>query len=223
MATNMPDTATTTSLNTVTTTSSNTVTTFYLIRHGEIDANVEQKWHGSTDSLLNDTGLSQAKKMADYFSSKIPNISRVYSSPLKRTVKTAETLAERLEVPLEHEDAFREFSIGKLEGLTYETLATEYRIFEYMANDHHYAVEGGESVIEVRDRFLDALVRLKHMHPGQEIAIVSHGAAMAILFAHFFEAAPYPFQNYHMTNTGISKLVWGDLPILEVFNLSEHI
>lgn len=198
-------------------------TTFYFIRHGEIDANIEQKWHGSTDSLLNATGLLQAGKMAEYFSSNIASISKVYTSPLMRTLKTAEALSERINVPLEHEAGFREFSIGRLEGLAYEVLAIEHRMFEYMASDPHYSVEGGESVIEVRDRFLAALIRLKDLHRGEEIAIVSHGAAVGIMLAHFFNAAPYPFHEYHMVNTGISKLVWADEPILEVFNLSEHI
>ena len=204
-------------------TGTNTATTFYFIRHGEIDANVEKKWHGSTDSPLNNNGLGQATRMADYFSLNIPNISRIYSSPLKRTLKTAEALAERVDVPLEHEHDFREFSIGRLEGLAYDVLAAEHRLFEYMADDHHYAVEGGESLIDVRDRFLAALSRLKQLHRGEEVAIVSHGAAVAILLAHFFEPAPYPFHDYHMDNTGISKLVWGDEPLLEVFNLSEHV
>lgn len=205
------------------TTATNTGTTFYFIRHGEIDANIEQKWHGSTDSILNATGLQQARRMADYFLSNINSISKVYTSPLMRTLKTAETLSERVNIPLEHEAGFREFGIGCLEGLAYEVLATEHRMFEHMAADHHYSVEGGESVIEVRDRFLLALTRLKDLHQGEEIAIVSHGAAVGIMLAHFFNAAPYPFHEYHMVNTGISKLVWDDEPILEVFNLSEHV
>jgi len=198
-------------------------TTFYFVRHGEIDANVEHKWHGSTDSLLNEKGVKQAKAMADYFSDNIHDISMVYTSPLKRTIKTAQTLAERIEVPLEYEIGFREFSIGKLEGLPHEELATKYGMFDSMAKDHHFSVEGGESVINVRDRFLAALSRLKQKHQGEQVAIVSHGAAVAILLAHFFEPAPYPFHHYHMANTGISKLVWGDEPSLEIFNLSEHI
>ena len=92
-----------------------------------------------------------------------------------------------------------------------------------MAKDHHFSVEGGESVINVRDRFLAALSRLKQKHQGEQVAIVSHGAAIAIMLAHFLEPAPYPFHQYHMVNTGISKLVWGDEPLLEVFNLAEHI
>ena len=198
-------------------------TTFYFIRHGEIDANVQKKWHGSTDSLLNQNGRGQASRMADYFSTNIPSVSRVYASPLKRTFNTAEALAARISVPLEPEDGFREFGIGKLEGLHYEELATKHRLFESMAEDHHYAVEGGESVINVRDRFLDSLSRLKQKHEGEEIAIVSHGAAVAILLAHFFEPAPYPFHEYHMDNTGISKLVWGSEPTLAFFNRAEHI
>lgn len=198
-------------------------TTFYFVRHGEIDANVENKWHGSTDSLLNDKGIMQAKAMASYFHENIAYISMVYCSPLKRTLKTAQTLAERIDVPLEHEQGFREFSIGQLEGLPHEVLATKYGMFESMAKDHHFSVEGGESVINVRDRFLAALSRLKQKHQGEQIAIVSHGAAIAIMLAHFLDPAPYPFHHYHMVNTGISKLVWGDEPLLEVFNLAEHL
>lgn len=201
----------------------NAATTFYFVRHGQIDANVEKKWHGSTDSLLNDTGVKQAYAMAEFFSEQIPNISRVYCSPLKRTLKTAQALADRINVPLEHEQGFREFGIGRLEGLAHEVLATEHKMFDSIAKDHDFAVEGGESVLDVRDRFLAALSRLKQKHMGEQVAIVSHGAAVAILLAHFFEPAPYPFHEYHMDNTGISKLVWGDAPVLEVFNQAEHI
>lgn len=53
---------------------------FYFFRHGQRDS-IE------VDSALNEIGINQAKKLADYLSDK--NIQIVYSSPLKRSVDTA--------------------------------------------------------------------------------------------------------------------------------------
>jgi hypothetical protein len=50
------------------------VTTFYLVRHGQIDANVNRLWHGSTDSPLNQTGITQAEKMASKIFEKLQEI-----------------------------------------------------------------------------------------------------------------------------------------------------
>ncbi|MFT6016307.1 MAG: broad specificity phosphatase PhoE, partial [Candidatus Azotimanducaceae bacterium] len=61
-----------------------------LIRHGEIDANVKRLWHGTTDSELNQLGLRQAAALGEKIHGKYPYITKVYSSPLKRTMRTAE-------------------------------------------------------------------------------------------------------------------------------------
>ena len=53
---------------------------FYFFRHGQRNGVDEE-------STLNDVGLAQAKKLADYLADK--NIEIVYSSPLKRAIDTA--------------------------------------------------------------------------------------------------------------------------------------
>ena len=41
-------------------------TVIYLVRHGEIDANVARRWFGSTDGELNANGIAQADRLGDY-------------------------------------------------------------------------------------------------------------------------------------------------------------
>jgi 2,3-bisphosphoglycerate-dependent phosphoglycerate mutase len=198
-------------------------TTFYLIRHGEIDANVSRRWHGSTDSELNENGRLQARRMAAYVAINHPEICAVYHSPLQRTLDTAIPLARALDLdPLPEKD-LREYSIGKLENTRYEELHTKHDFFAEIAADQDFAPPDGESPNTVCQRMEGALTRLGKRHEGEAIAIVSHGAAMGIVLSHLLEDRVYPFHNYHMTNTGYSKLIWGAEPKLEIFNASEHL
>lgn len=198
-------------------------TTLYLIRHGEIEANVSRHWHGSTDSELNEKGRLQAQQMAVHMAHHHPEISAVYCSPLQRTFHTAAPLAKKLNLKLEAEDDLREYSIGDLEGTAYEVLMDEHKFFESIASSQDYAPAGGESPNQVCSRVVTALTRLRNRHLGQSIAIVSHGAALGIALTHLLENRVYPFHDYHMVNTGISKLIWSLKPRLEFFNMSEHL
>lgn len=198
-------------------------TTLYLIRHGEIAANVNRHWHGSTDSALTETGRLQAQQMAAYIAHHHPEIAAVYCSPLQRTFHTASPLAKRLNLKLQRDDDLREYSIGELEGTAYEVLLDEHKFFDAIASSQDYAPAGGESPNEVCTRVVAALTRLKDRHSGQSIAIVSHGAAMGIALTHLLENRVYPFHEYHMVNTGYSKLVWSSEPKLEFFNMSDHL
>lgn len=198
-------------------------TTLYLIRHGEIDANVDRHWHGSTDSELNENGRRQAEQMASHVADNHPEISAIYCSPLLRTLHTALPLAKRLNLDLEPEDDLREYSIGHLEGTPYEVLKDEHRFFDSIAFSQDYAPEGGESPNQVCSRVVAVLMRRRQRHQGQSIAVVSHGAAMGIAMTHLLENRVFPFHNYHMVNTGYSKLVLSSEPRLEFFNMSEHL
>ena len=197
--------------------------TFYLIRHGEIDANVERRWHGSTDSELNKKGRQQAERLANHIATNHPEISAVYHSPLRRTRHTAIPLAKKLDLDPRPEENLREYSIGELENTPYEELHTRHDFFANIAENQDFAPPGGESPNEVCVRMIEAFTRLGNLHQGREIAMVSHGAAMGIALSHLLEHRVYPFHTYHMANTGYSKLIWSAEPKLEIFNACEHL
>jgi broad specificity phosphatase PhoE len=70
-----------------------------LARHGETEWNVEEVFRGRIDVELNQTGLKQAELLAEYLSGH--KIEAVYSSPLKRALKTAEVVARRHKLRVE--------------------------------------------------------------------------------------------------------------------------
>ncbi len=198
-------------------------TKIVLIRHGEIEANVTRRWHGSTDSALNQNGLNQAEAMAAHVAVRYPALSAIYSSPLQRTRNTAKPLASKLGVRVRLDDDLREYSIGVLEDTPYHVLHEQHRFFESIAADDDFAPPGGESLNQVCTRMMIFLSRLQKQHTGQCVAVVSHGAAMAIALSHMLEARLFPFSDYHMGNTSFSELDWSARPELQFFNNSEHL
>ena len=200
----------------------NARTTIYLVRHGQIDANVEGRWFGSTDQALNPLGQRQAAKLGSEFERIFPLVSSIYSSPLIRTVSTAEGLSgDRL--PVIKHAGLREYGLGEFEGLHFDTLAVKHKFFEKNHQDQDHTPPGGESINQVRDRMLTTLQALTQAHAGESIVVVSHGAAMAIALSCLLRGNPYPFDDYHMSNTGVSTLVWDGAWKLLSFNEARHL
>ena len=63
---------------------------FIFIRHGETDWNLQGKFQGQTDTLLNEVGIEQAARASHVVSHL--GIDLIISSKLKRAIKTAEII-----------------------------------------------------------------------------------------------------------------------------------
>lgn len=198
-------------------------TTLYLIRHGEIEANIDRRWHGHTDSELTELGKAQATQLGRYLGKQHSNVRTIYSSPLKRTRLTTELINEHLNLQPIFLDALMEYGIGLLENTLYEELHGKVGFFRKIAADFHYAPTGGESLTEVMTRMLAAFSEIGQKHAGEEVVVVSHGAAMAIALAGLMDGKPFPFFHYHTSNTGLSKLVLSDPSRLDFFDRTDHL
>lgn len=198
-------------------------TTIYLIRHGEIEANIQRRWHGRTDSELTDVGVEQAKRLGHYLHKQHNNIQSIYSSPLKRTRHTTELINKQLHLQPVFLDGLMEYGIGILENTPYDELHGQVGFFSKIAADPHYAPNHGESLREVMTRMLAAICAIRQKHVGQEVAVVGHGAAMAIALAGLMDGRPFPFFQYHTSNTGLSKLILGESSRLDFFDRTDHL
>ncbi|MFH1831849.1 MAG: histidine phosphatase family protein [bacterium] len=69
-------------------------TSFYFIRHGQTDWNLQKRAMGQFDIPLNATGLAQAEQAAELL--KTVEFVSIAVSPLVRAVKTAEIIAEKI-------------------------------------------------------------------------------------------------------------------------------
>jgi broad specificity phosphatase PhoE len=87
------------------------------VRHGESTANLPEEFSNNEfRHPLTAKGIEQARLLAVSLDG--PLVERIYSSPVMRTVQTAQILAERLSTPLEYTEALREWSAGIYAGTT---------------------------------------------------------------------------------------------------------
>ena len=199
-------------------------TTLLLVRHGETAANVAGTWQGSTNTPLNERGLAQAHALASRLADEAPDIVAIYSSPLGRATQTAEIIAQKLgELPVQTDPALAEFNLGDWEGLTYEALRSEKRLWERMAEDFNFAPPNGESAVEFAMRLLNVFQTIAARHPGEKVAVVSHGGAIATALAMLIEQDGSRWGAYQMANCGLSELVFDPEPHLVRLNATEHL
>ena len=199
-------------------------TTFYLIRHGETDANVAGVWQGSTDSPLNERGMAQAQALAQRIAREQLPIRVIYSSPLQRARRTAELVAQALDgVPVILDPGLAEYHLGVWEGLTYEQLKDEKRLWELMAEDPDFAPPGGESPRQFAMRLLNSFQKILEAHQGETVAVVGHGGALATALSMLLDQSGDTWREYQMLNASLSKLVFDPAPRLEFFSDVSHL
>lgn len=194
-----------------------------LVRHGQIQANVDKLWHGWTDSHLTEEGRLQARKAAARLAEEHQDINAVYASPLQRTRDTAAAIAELLQHEVNIHEDLKEYGIGELEGVSFSDLHKEHNFFEQVKADLHYAPEGGESIHGVATRVSNALQEIVDRHRGEKVVAVSHGAAMALALACLFDDDPYAWDKYQFYNTGVTEVIISDSPKLLRFNCYAHL
>lgn len=172
-----------------------TSTRIYLIRHGQVVGHDEYRYNGHSDVDITDVGVMQMKRVAEFLSDK--DITAVYSSDLKRSIKGAVMIAEALGLSADFErlDALRELHLGRWEGLTraeaVELFPDEADFgFKDLATDK---LKGGESLVELRARVLPATAELIERHRGEHICIVAHGGVNRVIIC---EAMGLPLKNF---------------------------
>jgi broad specificity phosphatase PhoE len=177
-----------------------------LVRHGQIEANVLRRWHGSTDEDLTDFGREQAKRIAAHVASEHPRVAAVYTSPAQRARNTATPIAAALGLPLVVAPGLAEYAIGVLENEPYDDLVAKHRFFERADADLSWAPSGGESLGAVGARVVATWREIARTHPGAEILAVSHGAAIAAGLASLLHDDPRGWTRYHVRNTSLTEI-----------------
>ena len=199
-------------------------TILLLARHGETEANVAGSWQGSTDSPLNGRGREQAGALAARLASEQRDVVAVYSSPLSRACTTAEIVAAALnDVPVYTDPGLAEFNLGEWEGLSYETLRFEKRLWERMAADPTFTPPGGESAVSFAMRLVGSFRAIVAQHMGQEIVVIGHGGALATALAMILDNQGSAWPKYQMDNCGLTEIEMLPAPRLVRFNDVAHL
>lgn len=182
------------------------MTELLLIRHGETDWNLQGRYTGQSDILLNEKGEAQAQQLAEALAGE--PLEAIYSSDLSRCVRTAELLAAATGAPLQLDARLREIDQGEWEGLLFAEIKARYEQAWERRHDNplEVAPPGGETVGQVRSRVLAALEEILSRHPDGAVAIVSHGLALAIIQVHLTGAAVEEVWDYIPQNADARRV-----------------
>ena len=151
--------------------------TFVIIRHGFSKSNKEKKFAGQADIPLDEIGVMQAEKTAEYVL-KNYKIDAIYSSDLSRAYNTAKPIADALNLPIIAQKNLRELNLGYWQGKTHEEVQKEfpesYRIMK--ENPSLTVFDGGESYMDGKERALKTIEEIAGENDGKTVLIASHGA-----------------------------------------------
>jgi 2,3-bisphosphoglycerate-dependent phosphoglycerate mutase len=207
-------------------------TEVYFVRHGDALPDQDEIVLGDYDAqALSDLGRRQAQALARRLA--LYKISAIYSSPMGRSVQTARPLAEALRLEVVIDDDLREVELGPIggeaEGLT-DPAAVAALLRQRLREIAEVAVTGGDwSVISgsepraaMRARITAAVARIHAAHPGERVAVFSHGGLINAFFAALLDLDRDYF--FPAANTSVSVArVLGERRLLMALNDITHL
>lgn len=157
--------------------------TFYLIRHGTTEKNINQIMMGSkADSPLTEDGL----KNANILSEKLKKIKfdHIYSSDVGRALTTAKIIAKNLKIDskLSKAEELREVNYGIYSDRKIEEVKKECPQYKTKAD---FIFPGGESFSQVQIRASEFIKKLEEKHQNKIILLVAHAGVIRTIKCFF--------------------------------------
>ncbi|MGI6030524.1 MAG: histidine phosphatase family protein [Eubacteriales bacterium] len=199
------------------------MTTVYLIRHCEAEGNRNNTFQGSMDNGITDRGKRQLEALARRFAH--IHLDAIYSSPLLRARETAYALQKGRDLTVQVEPDLREINGGDWEGHTWKEIQQNDPdgFFNWRNRPDRLQCPNGENFYQVSQRVTACVQRLVKAHPGQTIALTSHGMAIKCLLR---ELLGYPMKDLYDVpvgdNTAVSLLEFQEDGTCRVVYMSDN-
>lgn len=150
------------------------MTKVYVVRHGQTAWNLEEVFRGRMDIPLDETGKKEVHLAGEAL--KDQTLHAVYSSPLSRSMETAENIAKFHNLPVTPLEAIIDISYGDWEGVSLQKVREKFpELYAlWLREPHKVRFPNGETLNEVRLRTLGAIENLVAKHQQETIALVSH-------------------------------------------------
>lgn len=157
------------------------MTRLILIRHGETEYTLQERYCGFSNPPLNDKGIWQSERLAGLLED--VGIDKVYSSDLLRACETAKIISKNRSFEITVE--FREMNFGIFEGLKYEEIIRLYPGLYMKWSDDPMKVKipKGECLSELIKRVEERLFSILSLHKAGTIAVVTHGGPIKVILS----------------------------------------
>ena len=183
------------------------VTRVLAIRHGETAWNAAGRIQGQLDIPLNATGEQQVRRLGRALVDE--DIAAIYSSDLLRALDTAKAVARARGQTVTTDAGLRERGFGIFEGLSHAEIEQRWPAdaARWRRRDPVFGASGGETLNQFYARSIAAATRLAALHPGQTIALVSHGGVMDCLYRAAARVALDAPRSWQLGNASINRLL----------------
>ena len=159
------------------------------MRHGEALGNAEGRLQGQAPAPafgLSPEGRAQTQKLRERFLKEAFEPTKIYASPLRRTLETAEILSEPWPIQVSPWEDLMEHDYGEGTGLTWEEVRVrfpdEYADFEQSKPIAGF--DGAEPLEDRRDRGRRVVDQVLREHSNDStLLLVSHGGILQNIVA----------------------------------------
>jgi broad specificity phosphatase PhoE len=156
----------------------------YLVRHGTTTMNVQNRYRGRRDIPLDAQGYQDAVDAARMLSP--VGVTSVYSGPLRRTLATAQIIADEARVPdVRILYGLNNVDYGAWEGMTASEAATyaPLQFDAYKRSPETAVCPSGERLIDAQGRMLEAILLIGSRHAGEIAVAVTHAVMIRLVCA----------------------------------------
>ena len=150
----------------------------YVVRVAETEDNVKKLWSGRcTDSPLTTAGVHAADQIADLLAR--AGVNGVFSSPARRTIESAQPLAQRLRSAVEVVQEFQELDLGDFDGASWDEAASTEAGKRFLQDPTGMSLPGAcESIALSQWKAVDKVRELVAEAACGAVAIYTHGGIM---------------------------------------------
>jgi broad specificity phosphatase PhoE len=189
------------------------------MRHGETAWNRQGRVMGRNPIELDDDGRAQVQASVPFAQLIGPEL--IVTSPLARARQSAEIIAAGVGgVRIVEDQQLSEVQYGRWEGMVYDDLVDDADYLHYREHPLDAPTPGGETIMQVQSRGVEAVRRAIANNSGRRILFVSHGDIIRTVLCHFMRLELAHFRRIRVDNAAFSSFqLMGDFAELKFLNL----
>ena len=202
------------------------MTRIYMVRHCEAIGNVTKLFQGTSDFDITEIGEKQLEYLKNRFEKE--NIDRVFSSPLTRTLKTANAVVGNKPLKVEINKGLIELDGGILEG---KPVIESFANFPHLADawvnrPEDFHAENGEPMLDAYERIWNTVLKIAKENKDKTIVCSTHGGVTRCLLCKLLhndikklKTVPFGY------NTAVTLIEFDDdlSPTIVYFNDDSHL
>ena len=166
-----------------------------LVRHGESQWNLENRFTGWVDVPLTETGRREAQRAATLLAGL--RFDRAFTSVLQRAIETLDIILRAIgqtDLPIERNAALNERHYGELQGLNKAETAQKFGAEQVhiWRRSYDVAPPGGESLQDTAARTLPYFEQaiVPHLRAGEHLLVAAHGNSLRSIVMHLDRLSP---------------------------------